>query len=606
MYEITTSWLGPFIIAIGIAARPYVLKRFGKKVNLVNVLYIVILILLTLPFYMWTYRFTLMSMNNKSAKKLVLKTLDSKIFNGYKLNSLKWKPYDEKKNLYNIKAAIADKKHNNYYMYLQPTCKFFKGCEIRLNKMMIINPDVKNIQLKDMDRRMFAQRDCSDVIVQDIVLEKNVKPFFKALFAKWNSLKNSKAAYRIDKLSLRDFKHTKLMIKNVQDNQAKFSNSCKANLYIKGDFDINFKNQNNTKGLLNSMFDKITSHNGHYKIKTNIYYNIYTNKDIGAINVNSIFVDLKKMKKAAKSIGSKIRSRKKLAKHSKCSFEQSFPKNMAIYATGRYGGKRTNLQIDESGHQARKFDIIVNSPKKPVALILASYEPSIWNIKWTKGTRIEAVYVSGYYRQIVLGIPNKTPLINNTYKNKSQCGYFYISEKTARSINSISRRIFGRNVGLIYISKRDGKVQFGGKLLPNTKLYDSKDRILSKYIDKTKPLAGQAGLRDLEKKGFLRAYTKKDLLKWANLQEKIYKKSHNNQSLPKIVNGNIKKSFTPSFVLHGYTILKKITIPKGLYGADAATFFLPKRVPFPKGNLGHSTLYDFNTGKCYGVLCGHI
>ncbi len=606
MYEITTSWIGPLIIAIGIAARPYILKRLDKKGSLANVLYIVILILLIFPFYMRTYKFTLMSMNDKSAKELVLKTLDSKIFNGYKLESLKWKPYDEKKNLYNIKADIVDKKHNSYYMYLQPTCKFFKGCQMRLNKMMIINPDVKNIQLKDMDKRMFAQRDCSDVIVQDIVLGKNVKPFFKALFAKWNSLKNSKATYKIDKLSLKDFKHTKLMIKNIQDNQDKFSNSCKANLYIKGDFDINFKKQNITKGLLNSMFDKTTSHNGHYKIKTNIYYNIYTNKDIGAIKVNSIFVDLKKMKKAAKSIASKIKNNKKLAKHSKCSFEQSFPKNMAIYAAGRYGGKRTNIQIDESGHQATKFDIIVNSPKKPVALILASYEPSIWNIKWTKGTQIEAVYVSGYYRQIVLGIPNKTPLINSTYENKGQCGDFYISEKTARSINSISRRIFGRNVGLVFIAKRDGKVQLGEKLSPNTKLYDSRDRILSNYIDKTKPLAGQAGLRDLEAKGFLRVYTKKDLSKWANMQEKIYKKSHSNQSLPKVVNGNIKKSFTPSFVLNGYTILKELTIPKGLYGADAATFFLPKGVPFPKGNLGHSTLYDFNTGKCYGVLCGHI
>jgi len=312
------------------------------------------------------------------------------------------------------------------------------------------------------------------------------------------------------------------------------------------------------------------------------------------------------MKKIAKSIALKIRNRKKLTKYSECSFKQSFPKNMAIYAAGGYGGKKTNLQIDQSGHEATKFDIVVNSPKKPVALILGSYEPSIWNIKWTKGTHIKAVYVSGYYRQIVLGISNKIPLINSTYKNKRQCGYFYISEKSAKSINSISRRIFGRNVGLVYISKRNGKIQFGGKISPYAKLYSSKDRILSNYIDKTKPLAGQAGLRDLEKKGFLRAYTKEDLLKWANLQEKIYKKSHHNQSLPKIINGSIKRSFTPSFVLHGYTILKKITIPKGLYGANAATFFLPKGVPFPKGNLGHSSLYDFNTGKCYGVLCGQI
>lgn len=606
MFEITTSWIGPFIIALGIALRPYILKRLDKKGAFANILFIVVLFLIVLPFYRWTYKFTLVSMNDNSAKELALKALEFKMFDGYKLESIQWKPYNSKKNLYNIKASIYDKKYNSYYMYLQPTCKFFKGCQIQLNKMIIIDPNIKNIHLKDMNERMFTQRECSDVVVQNIVLEKNVKPFFKALFAKWSSLKNSKALYRIDKLSLGDFKHTKIMIKNIQDNQDKLSNSCKANLYIKGDFDIKFKNKGITKVILDSMFDKVTFHNGYYEIKTNIYYNIYANKDAGAISVNSLFIDLKKMKKVAKSIVSKMKSRKNDIKQNNCSFKQHFPKNMVVYATGAYGGKRTDIQIDQSGHQATKFDIVVNSPKKPIALILASYEPSIWNIKWTKGTHIKAIYVSGYYRQIILGVPKKIPLINSTYKNRGKCGYFYISNKTARKINSISRRIFNRNVTLVYISKRDGKVHLGEKLSPNTKLYSSKERKLSNYIDKTKPLAGEAGLKELVKKGFLRRYTKKELLKWASLQEKLYKKSHNEKTLPKIINGNMKKSFIPSVVLNGYTILKKITIPAGLYGANAATFFLPKGVPFPEGDLGHSTLYDFNTGKCYGVLCGHI
>lgn len=112
-------------------------------------------------------------------------------------------------------------------------------------------------------------------------------------------------------------------------------------------------------------------------------------------------------------------------------------------------------------------------------------------------------------------------------------------------------------------------------------------------------------MKDLAKKGYLKKVTKADLNQWASLQEKIYKKTHSETDIPPTVNES-QKSFKPAFVLHGYRILKKITIPAGLYGGNAATFFLEKGVPFPDGKLGHSTLYDFNTGKCYGVLCGHI
>jgi hypothetical protein len=51
-------------------------------------------------------------------------------------------------------------------------------------------------------------------------------------------------------------------------------------------------------------------------------------------------------------------------------------------------------------------------------------------------------------------------------------------------------------------------------------------------------------------------------------------------------------------------VLKAYTLPAGLYGANSATFFVPKGVPRPTGKLGHSTLYDFNTMSCAGVGCG--
>lgn len=54
---------------------------------------------------------------------------------------------------------------------------------------------------------------------------------------------------------------------------------------------------------------------------------------------------------------------------------------------------------------------------------------------------------------------------------------------------------------------------------------------------------------------------------------------------------------------NGYVVLKAFTLPEGLYGAHSGTFFVPKGVPRPRGTLGHSTLYDFNTLTCTGAGC---
>jgi hypothetical protein len=308
------------------------------------------------------------------------------------------------------------------------------------------------------------------------------------------------------------------------------------------------------------------------------------------------------MKKMAK----KMKSNKQIVsgKVSHCKFDIKFPQDMVVFAGGAYRGRRSDIQIDDSGHEATEFDVTVNYPAKPVALFLSAYEPSIWKIKWTKGTKIEAVYVSGYHRQIVLGIPNSIHLINSSDKRYKRCESFYLSDNTIKKLNPISKRVFGKDVQIAYIAKRDGKILFGSKVPAKERLYTSADRKLSQFIDKSKPLAGPAGLRELEKKGYIRVANEEDLNRWAKLQEDIYKKRRNS-NLPKVINGSAKKSFKPRYVLHGYTILKKIKIPAGLYGAHAATFFLQKGVPFPDGDLGHSTLYDFNTGKCYGVLCKH-
>lgn len=286
----------------------------------------------------------------------------------------------------------------------------------------------------------------------------------------------------------------------------------------------------------------------------------------------------------------------------KCDFEGiKFPEDMLIFAGGAYKGKETDYQIDQSGHQATQFDVFVNSPKKPVALILGAYEPSIWNISWTHDTYIKAVIVTGNHRQAIAGLPNDIPILNSTNYNEGKCGYMYVSSETLAKINPLSNKVFGKNVEMVYYAEK-GKILFGEQMKGNDVLYTSKDNPPSSFVDKSKPLAGKAGLNDLVSKGVLRKSSGDELTRWKT--EKAYKNppKTKDEELPPVANAKTQIP-THTHILNGYVILKKMTIPVGLYGGNMATFFLEKGVPYPDGDLGHSTLFDFNTMLCQGTLC---
>jgi uncharacterized protein len=283
----------------------------------------------------------------------------------------------------------------------------------------------------------------------------------------------------------------------------------------------------------------------------------------------------------------------------RCDFSNvNFLPQLIVYAGGAYSGYKTNLQIDQSGHQTTKFDVAVNSPETPVALILGAYEPSIWKIKWTEGTKISAVYASGYHRQVVTGLPSSVPVITSSASGIPKCrGNQYISSKKLGHINSLSKTLFDKKASSVTFAKQ-GKIGFGQAFNTKTKFFTNLESTIEDFIDPSMPLAGKPGLEKLVSKGYLRKATKQDSNKWAELKAKYLKKNLATKSQK-----DVQSSYKPKFYTGGYVILKNITIPAGLFGAHSTTFFLEKGVSFPEGSLGHSNLYDFNTMKCHGVIC---
>lgn len=292
------------------------------------------------------------------------------------------------------------------------------------------------------------------------------------------------------------------------------------------------------------------------------------------------------------------KSRQSAAQKRVCGFaDLKLPEQFSVFAAGAYSGRKIGFQIDQSGHEGTQIDVAVNSPGKPVVLMLGAYEPTIWNISWSPQTRIAAVLVGGYHRQAVAGLAPGTPLLNSSYDNKGPCGYFYVTADNLAPLNPLSKRVFGRAVDMVYPATK-GKVVVGEPLATGVALATSDAMTPESFHDKAAPIAGPAGLEDAARKGLLRKATAADAEAWSQ----AVLQNTPQRDLPPVAGQGVPRPPRPG-LFNAYVVQKPFTYPSGLYGGNSATFLIPKGVPKPEGNAGHSSVYDFNTLNCQGVLC---
>lgn len=267
-----------------------------------------------------------------------------------------------------------------------------------------------------------------------------------------------------------------------------------------------------------------------------------------------------------------------------------------VFAAGAYAGRKLGYQIDQSGNEATQVDVAVNQTDSPVVLMLGNYDPTVWNIGWSKGTRILAVLVSGYHRQTITGLSADVPVIVSTYDNKGACGYFYVTAESAAKLNPVARRVFGRSVDMVFPAK-DGRVVIGSGLDDGTVLVtDQATKLAESFRIAESDAAGEAGLAYAVKQGWLRTATQPDAEAWQAAVS-----ARPDADMPPIAGG---RPAVRASLYNSYVVLGAFELPNGLYGAHSATFYIPKGVPKPTGNPGHSTFYDHNTLACSGPACG--
>jgi hypothetical protein len=280
-----------------------------------------------------------------------------------------------------------------------------------------------------------------------------------------------------------------------------------------------------------------------------------------------------------------------------CSIADQLHGDFEVHHVGSYAGTSSLgavIELDNSGHDVKKLDVLVNLPGKAVVLVMTAYDPVVWNVAWTPGTRIVGAMVSGYHGQAVLGIPKSVPLYLSTYEQRRAaagsspggCPYLYAYEQGRDNAGAggLIEKIVGRSVTRFVRAPRTGVAVVGEPASTQGKLESSPDYRLEEFTVKRGPdevPAGQRGLQELARRGLLREATQKDI------------RAFEASGVTGIIRG-----------IPTYVVLKPLTMPDGLYGGHSVNILIPKGAPMPDGPRGHNGFYFQGKEKCEGPICG--
>ncbi|TWI70094.1 hypothetical protein IP91_01174 [Pseudoduganella lurida] len=287
-----------------------------------------------------------------------------------------------------------------------------------------------------------------------------------------------------------------------------------------------------------------------------------------------------------------------------CTFAAAnLPKDTIVVAAGSYRGRELPFAIDQSGHQATTISVAVHADQ-PVALLLGAYEPTVWAIGWSKGTRVVAVFASGYHRQAVAGLPKGTPVITSSYQEKGPCGHRYISGGGhAEWVNPAAREIFGAPAIRLYDKATNGAIEIVESTRPRTGYVTSADTPVESFHDRKAPLAGTPGLQEAVRRGILRPLTAADIEQVREHYRRLAA-ADPKRDVPPLANGSMPVAIPELSLRRGFVVLKPFEFPAGLYGAHLAYFLVPPGVPAPTGTPGHSMIVDLNKPvPCSGPMC---
>lgn len=246
-----------------------------------------------------------------------------------------------------------------------------------------------------------------------------------------------------------------------------------------------------------------------------------------------------------------------------------------VFDAQGYDGEPLAFGIDQSGESAQRLDLVVNEEEGKVILLLSTTAPTIWNLRWTRNSRIVGVVTRGDHRQVIAGLSHETPVIAMQPSDIDACAPVYQGMDRIGTVDRNADSLVRRIAGSAY--RRDGVFIVGAPVYDKNNLISSEEIGVDSYRYRDAPVSESEEIKVALKNGALRRATRFDFQRW-----------HASR-------GEYGSEQQPSgYVVRAYVVQGAFEYPDGLYGANAATFFIPRGVPKPTGNPGHSNVFDFN------------
>ncbi len=273
-----------------------------------------------------------------------------------------------------------------------------------------------------------------------------------------------------------------------------------------------------------------------------------------------------------------------------CTFPwRNLPSDTTVFAATRSGGGGgLGFPIDESGGEANIQELVVNQPGRRIALLLSFTGPTIWHVKWTKGTEIVAVWASGHDRQAVAGLPRSIPILETTKNTPAPCGWFAFYVQNFPLANQYSQKAFNRPVAQTVMLGPDNLI--GAKPLTGP-LESSTDVTVQSLEHKAGWQFGSMALVKLERDGYVRKALRKELWEWQDAWAA-------KRDIPPV--DNPQRPGQPTDQIEILVVQKTFPFPKNAHG----TFLVPKGMSRPTGDGGIAGIIDWNTMTCCGGAYG--
>jgi hypothetical protein len=121
-----------------------------------------------------------------------------------------------------------------------------------------------------------------------------------------------------------------------------------------------------------------------------------------------------------------------------CHLEGLPPDNRLEKVTAYSFGKTVLARLDASRNTVGQKEIVVNLPGQSVVLWLQSYDPAVWHILRTPGSKVRAIVVAGHHGQAVLGVERSIPVFirSEVYSPGSNCVTSELSEVLRRVMST--------------------------------------------------------------------------------------------------------------------------------------------------------------------------